>query len=333
MKTGSASTAAGPAPIVVCVGPESWLRDEAVRRLTEQCIAPGAAAMDTVSVLADEAEPGAIVDAARTPPFLSPRRLVLVRGPLPTDEEVLGWLIRYAQQPAPSACLVVEFEESPAPSVQAALKGVSQLVECASLTGGRLVAWIRHRLQQTARKTITPAAVETLIARAGHELATLAQLLEQLALAIGDRPEVTEDDVAGLIGWSAEERVFAIVDALIARDRATALRVTRRLLEEEGVSPEELLGALSKHLRRIWRVAYAIEHGASSQAAMQQAGVHWRAQASIARLVGRTRSAALTPALEALLEVDRQLKTGSATPAALLEPCVWELAGRQAAAV
>ena len=328
MKTGSTPTAAGPAPIVVCVGPESWLRDEAVRRLTEQCIAPGAAAMDTVSFLADDAEPGRIVDAARTPPFLSSRRLVLVRGPLPTDEEALGWLIRYARQPAPSACLVVEFEESPAPSVQAALKGVAQLVECASLTGGRLVAWIRQR----ARKTITPAAVETLIARAGHELATLAQLLEQLALAIGDRPEVTEDDVAGLIGWSAEERVFAIVDALIARDRATALRVTRRLLEEEGVSPEELLGALSKHLRRIWRVAYAIEHGASSQAAMQQASVHWRAQASVARLVGRTRSAALTPALEALLEVDRQLKTGSATPAALLEPCVWELAGTYAVA-
>ncbi|OGX39753.1 MAG: DNA polymerase III subunit delta [Omnitrophica WOR_2 bacterium RIFCSPHIGHO2_02_FULL_68_15] len=315
-----------PAPIVACVGAEPWLREEAIRALAAQCGAPGSAVLDTVSYPARETAPALIVDAARTPPFASPRRLVVVRGPLDADDEALGWLIRYAQSPTASTCLVVEFEEAPPAALRAA-RGVLQEVACQPLRGGDLAAWVRRRMSEAGGKTLAPDAAQALAARAGADLSRLAQLIEQLALFVGSRPQVTVADVTALVGWSVEERVFAVVDAAIRRDRATALRVTRRLVEEEGVAPEELLGALGKHVRRLWQAVRRVEGGTSPAQAVQAAGVPWRAQAAWIPLVSRLSSSVVTRTLERLVETDTQLKTGAGTPLALLEPCVWELAG------
>lgn len=321
-----------PAPIIACVGTEPWLREDAVRALAAQCGAPGAAALDTVSYPARETDPAVILSAARTPPFASPRRLVVVRGPLASDEEEIGWLVRYVQSPTPSTCLVVEFEEALPAALRSATRGVVQEIPCRPLRGGELVAWVRQRMSAAGRKTMSPDAAQALAARTGADLSRLAQLIEQLALFVGARPQVTIQDVTALVGWSVEERVFAVVDAAVRRDRATALRVTRRLVDEEGVAPEELLGALGKHVRRLWQAVRRVEQGTPPPQAVQAAGVPWRAQAAWIPLVSRLPSAAVTRALERLVETDTQLKTGAGTPLALLEPCVWELAGLAPAA-
>lgn len=316
---------------MLCVGSEAWLREDAIRALAAQCVTRGAAALDAATFTAGEDDPEAIVAAARTLPLASRRRLIVARGPWPATLDCLGWLVRYATAPTPTTCLVVELAESVPLEVRqplrAAPSGALKEICCQPLKGGALLAWVRQRLQRTTGKVLDPQAAQQLLARVGSELSAVAQALEQVALYVGDRRQVTAQDVAALVGWSVEERVFAVVDAVIRQDRATALRVTRRLLEEEGVAPEELLGALGKHLRRLWAVARQVAMGASHQQAVQQAGVPWHAQEPLRRLAARTSLAVATAALEQLVESDRQLKSGSATPGHLLERCVWELAG------
>src|SRR3989338_2212050 len=99
-----------------------------------------------------------------------------------------------------------------------------------------------------------------------------------------------------------------------------------------GVAPEELLGALGKHVRRLWQAVRRVEGGTSPARAVQAAGVPWRAQAAWIPLVSRLSSSVVTRTLERLVETDTQLKTGAGTPLALLEPCVWGLAGLSEAA-
>jgi len=292
-------------PILLCVGTDVWLRQEAVRGCLAQGVTAGAEAFDQQTIPAEPWDPQAVMAALQTLPMTSPRRLVVLDGFLAA--EGLAWLARYAKAPAPapSACLIVTLEEPPSGTLRTALAsagpGAVREVSCRPLQGGALVAWIRQRISQTSRKTITSDAAQALVARAGADLAGLAQLVDQLALYVGERASVTAQDVTALIGWSVEERTFAIVDAALARDRATAIRITHQLLEEHGVAPEEVLGVLGWHLRRLWK--------------------------------RRPRAAA--EALEALVETDRLLKTGTVNSTALVERCVWELAGGrpQAAAV
>ena len=331
MPAGSAAPAASAlAPIVVCVGTETWLREEAVREVRATCVAPGAEAFDLTIHDAQDVSAEAILEAAQTAPLMSPRRLVVVRGLLETTGEALDWLTRYAQRPMATTCLILGVATLPA-SVQAALRGVAQEVSCAPLKGGALAAWVRQRMQRLYQKTLAPDAAQAVVARAGQDLAVLAQLLDQLALYVDARPQVTVRDVTDLVGWTAEARVFAVIDGAIRRDRAGALRVARRLVDD-GVAPEELLGALGKHLRRVWQALWQIERGTAPPAAAQAVGVPWHAQAPFLALLRQTSRAHVTEALEALLEVDRQLKTGGLPPSAVIEPCVWSLAGGRAQA-
>lgn len=281
--------------LLLCLGTDAWLRQEAVRAGLAQGITAGAEAFDQQTLPAEPWDPQVVMAALQTLPMASPRRLVVLDGWL--TAEGLAWLTQYAKAPAPSACLVVALEEPPSGALRAALAsagpGVVREVSCRPLQGGALIAWIRQRMSQTSGKTMTPEAAQALVARVGPDLAGLAQLVDQLALYVGERASVTAQDVTALIGWSVEERTFAIVDAALARDRVTAIRITHQLLEEHGVAPEEVLGVLGWHLRRLW--------------------------------TRRPRAAA--EALEALVETDRLLKTGTVNSTALVERCVWELAG------
>lgn len=318
--------------LVLCIGPEPWFREEAIRRLTAICLAPGAQALDLVTVEAEGLEPGAVLAAARTPPFASPRRLIVIRGELPVAAASLGWLIAYARQPSPTACVVAAFAEPPAAEVQQAAGPSVQVIPCRPLAAGGLVAWTRQRMQQRFQKTLAPDAAQQLVDRLGTDLSAMAHTLESLALTVGSAGTITAEDVTALVGWSAEERVFAVVDHAIRRDRVAALRVTRRLLTELGVKPEELVGALGKHLRRLWQVARQIEQGVSPSSALQRAGVPRAVQGAWGSLVRQVRAAPVEIALARLAETDRLLKTGGATPLAVLEPFVWELAGQAVAA-
>lgn len=321
----------GPAPIVACVGTEPWLRDEAIKALTA---ASAATSWDTTAFLLNDTPPATILDAARTLPMAGVRRFVIVHGAVDGVKGGCDWLVRYAQQPTPTTCLIVAFEDELPPALRGLPAGTLQEIPCHPLKAGALVAWVRQRASRATNKTLATDAAQTLVARTGPDLSRLAQLIEQLALFVGERPQITSQDVTALVGWSVEERVFAVVDAAVRRDRATALRVTRRLLEEDGVAPEEVLGALGKHVRRLWQVARRAEAGASPQQAVQAAGVPWSAQSAWIPMASRLSSATVTRALERLLETDSQLKTGAGTPLALLEPYVWELASlgqRQAA--
>lgn len=314
-------------PIVLLVGTEAWLQEEAVRRLIAQCVAPSTAALDAITFTGDEASPATILAAARTPPLAGPRRLVVVRGVGEVDAEALEWLRTYAEAPTLSTCLVVVLTQPLPPALKGALKTVAVEIPCQPLKGGALVAWVRESLQRRWRKTIGPEAVQALLARVGPDLGALTQRLEHVALYVGARPTITGQDVQAIVGWSVEDRVFAVVDAAIRRDRVSALRITRRLLEEEGVAPEELLGALGHHLRRVWHAVRRLDAGESPREAVQAVGVPWYVQEPFTRLITRLTVTSATVALERLLEADHKLKSGGAPPWAVLEPCVWELAG------
>jgi DNA polymerase-3 subunit delta len=96
------------APVLLLHGPEVFLVEEAVTRLTRTvCPDPGLLAMSREVLEAREAGAQGIVRAAETLPWGGPRRLVVARG-----VEVLGPkqaepLIEYLRSPNPSTVLAL----------------------------------------------------------------------------------------------------------------------------------------------------------------------------------------------------------------------------------
>ncbi|MBI4313777.1 MAG: DNA polymerase III subunit delta [Candidatus Omnitrophica bacterium] len=314
--------ASGLAPIVVCIGDEAWLWNETLTRLTAQCIQPGSEALDRV-VLHAESVPREVVSALQTPPMNSPKRLVILEDFLETQGEALEWLMRYAAHPNRSSCLVVRLEEPLPAAAGPALRKVMQEISCRPLKDAALENWLKKRLGQRG-KTIEPEALRVLMERTGTSMALLSQRLEQIALYARGR-QVTRDDVVALVGWSVEERAFGLVDVILSRNRPAAMRMLRHLLLEDGVAPEEILGALGWHFRRLGKAVYRAGRGESAQSVVQSLGIPWRVQGTYLTAVRSMRWADAVRTLQELAAIDEQLKTGRVAALALLEPFVWRL--------
>ena len=302
MKTGD-TTIPG---VVLCCGPEKWLRIQAVDHLRQICIAPGFEEMDLVRIdnPADESE--AILGAARTAPFGSARRLVIVEGFNQISESAVPWLPAYLACPNEKACLVLcsDRAEREMKLFSAYQKeGTVQVVLCQPLKGSQLKEWISNQ-GRLLGKGIDPDAVTLLVTRLGEGLQTLSLAVESLSLLVGDRPKISAADVEALIAPSVRETAFDILDLAAAGRLEAALGQFRQALTSNQLSVEQFMGALGWYYRMVWKTRRG------------EAVASWNSpnrQTALTRLI-RWPISKLRRALEEVLEADAGLKQGYPAP-------------------
>ncbi len=96
---------------------------------------------------------------------------------------------------------------------------------------------------------LDPAAARLLVDRMGANPVRLRQELERLALWAGEGGAVDIADLEAMVADTSEAVVWALADALEARDPAGALRIAERLLAQ-GENVTGLIYALASRLRR-----------------------------------------------------------------------------------
>jgi DNA polymerase-3 subunit delta len=114
------------------------------------------------------------------------------------------------------------------------LEALGQVEEHAGLSfndrdwAQRAEAFARQEIA-ARQKRISDAALGRLVAAVGPHLRQLASEAEKLALYVGDRADITADDVAAVVSRSKHARAYALGEALGDRDLPRALRA----LDEE----------------------------------------------------------------------------------------------------
>ena len=313
MKTGS-----GTPPILLCIGPERWLQDQAVERLKSLCIKKEFEQMDLARFDLNEADSQTILEAVQTSPFGSPKRLVIVDGIEEIGADSISWLAGYLETPNPAACLVLcaeKIEEKFRPVVQKK-PDVIQVLSCVPLKGGPLQDWV---IQQTALvgKTMEPAAVHLLVTRCGETLQPLSLAVEALSLLVAENPSITAADVEALIAPSVRETVFDILDRAASGKPQRALEILHQALEQGRISVEQMMGALGWYYRMVWKAKSG--YGGSSWGSPDR-------QAALSRLT-RWPTHKIQKALDEVLRADESLKLGHPSPELLADQLLVKLAG------
>lgn len=103
-------------------------------------------------------------------------------------------------------------------------------------------------------------AARTLVARVGDRQQRLLREIEKLAIEHPEGAAVSVEDVEEASATSAEKRLWTLADALVAGDRAAALR-TLLELRGQGERLPGLLFAMVRRLRDAHEVATALEAG------------------------------------------------------------------------
>lgn len=239
------------APVVLLHGPEPFLIEEALTRLTlAVCPDPGLLAMSREVLEAREVGAEGIVRAAETLPWGAPRRLVVARGVEGLSPKQAEALVEYVRAPNPSTVLVLTVPEPLAPS-HWLLKAVPAggVVEIPQLTGRALAGWLRSRASDDGVE-LDEEAAQLLITLVGDDPAALAGEVGKAALAGGpENRRVGAAEVRAVVGEHRSHEVFELTRAVERRDAAAALSLLQRLLAA-GEEPLRLLAILAAQSRR-----------------------------------------------------------------------------------
>ncbi len=209
----------------------------------------------------EDATPDAVARALDAMTLALGRRFVIVEGVERWKDKELDGLIAAVEHLAPETTVAFfarEDSRNKAPDrLHAAVKQVKGDISAeSSLKPWELPKWTIARAAEMGIE-LEPDAARALIAHVGDRQQRLLRELEKLALGADPGGDAVDaDDVAEMTASSAERRAWTVADALVAGDRAAAVR-TYLQLREQGERLAGLLYWISQRVRQAHDVASA----------------------------------------------------------------------------
>lgn len=244
-------------------GTDEVLLGDAVSRLVADLVGEGDRSLIVEELDGAEQSLGAAVDAARTPPLLTDRRVVVVRraGRFSKSDDVTP-LVDYLSEPMPSSTVVLVWERAPdqsqLPSVPKKLADAvkaagAAVVSTDAPTGRARGSWIDEQLAD-GPVALDREARSMVVERLGDDVSDLPGLLERLAAAHGEGARLGPDDVEPLLGQAGSVPPWELTDAIDRGDTASALDRLHRMLGAGDRHALQLMATLQNHFGRMLRL-------------------------------------------------------------------------------
>ncbi len=241
-------------PVHLLLGSERLLINEAVEGLIKSAIGtPSGFNMATFQA-ADA--PTAPLNAARTMPMMSRRKVVLVRGMEQASGELLAGLLEYLDSPSEVTLLVLTGSKLPPASggtnlgVRLSNKVKKVGKETRFKAGGYKPIPFAVAQAKKMGCLLDGGAARLLVAMAGADLSLLQAEVSKLVCYVGGEGTIDTAAVEAVCSLVAEGKIWDLTDALVRRDTDKALAVAHRLLEE-GQPSHKLLSTVTWKFRQL----------------------------------------------------------------------------------
>ncbi len=240
--------------VLLFEGEEEQLKQEALAALRRAVLPAGLEAVN--ETVLEDPDTDLLIADAETQPFMSDRRLIVVRdlpalsGRAEADEKLVAWL------PSVPETAVLLFYCTGKPDgrkkLYNAVKKLGGIVTFAPLRGAELVHFVTESFR-AAGKECDARTAEYLIFTVGDDAGLLRTEIEKIASYAGDRPSVIPSDVSALATPSVECTVFQMVDAVVTGQKSRALTLLRNQLLT-GTDRLALLAMLLRQYRLLQHI-------------------------------------------------------------------------------
>lgn len=310
--------ASSPAPIIVVYGDEEHQKATAIRAALDALLHPP---VDRTLALcsydgarsADHGGPTlpAVLEDLATLPFLADRRVVVIREADSFVSAHRERLEKYLAAPARTGTLILECRSFPKTTrlYKAVLAAGGEFRECKKLVGRALVDLVLSEAR-ARQKRIDVAAAARLTDLVGSDSGVLAAEIEKLALYVGERPAISDQDVSELVGQSREEKIFAVMDAAAAGHLPEALRLWHQVLATDPAAVYRALGGMAFVVRR-WLGAHRLIAEGQPLRAVAPRLMMWGREQALETLLRRLSPSFLRRLLAAVADLDSQAKSGA----------------------
>jgi DNA polymerase III subunit delta len=216
--------------VYLIYGTEDLLLAQALARLTGRVSDVADLDFNFESFDGENANVDDVIAACNTFPFLSEKRLVVVKSVEKMNKDGQDVLAKYAENPSLTTVLVL---------VASKLAKNTRLFKAVAKTGGaaeyaapKKPEYPREvqRLAADRGKKMSLDAAELLVSAVGYDLRKLSVELDKAVSFVGEKDELGRDDIEQVVSSTAPTSVFEFVDALSNRDGRTTLRLLADLL-------------------------------------------------------------------------------------------------------
>jgi len=321
----------GPAH-AVCGG-EIFLRRRAVADLTHRVL--GNADRSLALNEYDGSDAGTslagVLDDLRTLPFLSERRLVVVREADAFITKYRQELEDYLDSPSPTGVLLLDCKTLPSNTrLYKKIAAVGEVVDCKPMKAAAVPGWLIEHCRATCNKKLDARAAALLCDQIGVNLGLLDAEIQKLALYVGERTTIAADDVEKLTGRCREEEIWGILSAIAAGNRAKALVQWEEVWQTDRAASARAIAGLAYTVRRLLTAKRAQEAGASRDE-LRKIMMIWRDDDRLMRELNAFTTDQVELMLTRLLEADVAGKTGAGSVRASIEAFIIEMCGRRTA--
>lgn len=265
-------------PVYYLHGPDGFMLKTAVEAVVEAALPDGRNDFNFEQFRGNDATAEAIRSAAETLPFMTERRVVVVRDVQQMPSGELDDLKEYFKDPSPTTCMIVV-----AMTAKKKLDGRTSAVKAMRKAAAeyefkelreREVGEIIRRNARPLDLELDTNAVAYLVEALGTDMAALVSALEKIDLYVGtDRRRATVEDVQAIVADTRVKTVFDLTEALGSRDFGESLKILDRMMVG-GESPIGITAMIARHFRIVGRLQDGTVARLKKNEAARKVGVH-----------------------------------------------------------
>jgi len=297
-------------PVYLIHGPEELLLERALERLRRRLAEVADLDFNLDTFEGEKAAGADVIAAANTLPFMSERRLVIVRDADKMSTDDLKIIAEYAADPNPETVLVLVAEKM-AKNLRI-YKAIDALGGVAEYKAPSKREYPRTVVEMFAShgKRVGLDAAEVLVRAVGYDLRKLDTEIEKVIAFSGAETTLSRREIEEVVSTTAPASIFDFLDAIGARDCRSALRTLADLLGD-GESIYGIQAMTLRHVRNLISVRSLIDRGEATRPEAVAPAIKaapWQAR-NLMRQADRFTQDELIGALRSLAATDAEMKT------------------------
>ncbi|HUT84272.1 MAG TPA: DNA polymerase III subunit delta [Thermodesulfobacteriota bacterium] len=246
-------------PLYYLYGNDQYLLERGVRQIKAKVLTSSPESTVT-HYSASEAIPADILNDARTLPFFSPSRFIMVKEAHLFKTAHWKEFLSYLKGPVASTTLLFLGEKMElGKESYDLLKNRGMVVRFNHPFESQLPQWIR-KIARECEKDITPEAISLLREVAGNDLLRIASELGKISIYCGRKGVIDAEAVEEVVAEARMETIFTLIDCIGKKERDKSLKMLWRLIDS-GKPPLLILSLISRQIRLIARGKEMMQEG------------------------------------------------------------------------
>lgn len=245
-------------PVYWLEGEEPYHIDKVVEYAEKNILSESEAGFNLTIFYGRDADWAAVMNACRRYPMFSERQVVLLKEAQQMKD--IEKLEAYIDNPLTSTIFVVSYKDKKVDArtkFAKLLKQKGEMVTTKKLYDNQLPQWANEMVEQHGL-SINQKALALLVDHIGNDLSRIENEIEKLAVNLGARKNITEDDIEKYIGVSKEFNVFELQDALAKKNLPKAIRIIQYFQSNPKAAPIQLvLPSLYSFFSKVYMVTGA----------------------------------------------------------------------------